>query len=87
MVTTSGKVVITIGIIVMFLGLAFASNPLVIMFMFFAGIVTIIQGARMKPLATSGTTTVPKTNSNSFTDSHYNTGLGLKKDPRNKGAI
>ena len=86
MVTTSGKVVITIGIIVMFLGLAFASNPLVIMFMFFAGIVTIIQGARMKPLATISTTTVPKTNS-SATDSHYNTGLGMKKDPRNKGAI
>lgn len=50
MVTTGGKVVITIGIIVMFIGLAFASNPLIIMFMFFAGIATIIQGAKMKPL-------------------------------------
>ena len=85
MVTTAGKIVITIGIIVMFLGLAFASNPLVIMFMFFAGIVTIIQGARMKPLASTIAASTMKDISDS--DSHYNTGLGIKKDPKNKGAI
>jgi len=85
MVTTGDKVVITIGIIVMFLGLVYASNPLVIMFMFFAGIVTIIQGARMKPLTS---TTAASTKRNiSDSGSHYNTGLGIKKDPKNKGAI
>jgi Na+-transporting methylmalonyl-CoA/oxaloacetate decarboxylase beta subunit len=85
LVTTGGKVVIIIGVIVMFLGLAFASNPLIIMFMFFAGIVTIIQGARMKPLASTTAGSTRRDISDS--GSHYNAGLGIKKDPKNKGAI
>jgi hypothetical protein len=50
------------------------------MFMFFAGIVTIIQGARMKPFAS---TTAASTRMDiSDSGSHYTTGLGIKKDPR-----
>jgi hypothetical protein len=55
------------------------------MFMFFAGIVTIIQGARMKPLAS--TTAASTKRDISYPGSHYNTGLGIRKDPKNKGAI
>ena len=55
------------------------------MFMFFAGIVTIIQGARMKPLASTTAGSTRRDISDS--GSHYNAGLGIKKDPKNKGAI
>jgi len=80
-ISTGGKVCIFIGFIVMLVGLFVTMNTLVGLFMIFAGIVTMIQGNNMK--ATESFRALPKCYSNS----HYNTGLGIKKDPNNKGAI
>lgn len=89
MTTTAGTIVITIGLVVMFAGF-FSMNPIIIMFMFFAGIVTIIQGAKMKPLAT--TTTLPKPGTIRETTKTYT--LTPRKDTkgplsnvRSKGAV
>jgi hypothetical protein len=92
MVTTSAKVVIVIGVIVMSLGLFFAMSSLVALFMVFAGIVTIIQGARMQPLAvTSGANTQATRDYYNNPNSHYSTDLSdtwkIKKDDKSKGAI
>lgn len=51
MVTTAGKVVIFVGFLVLMTGLFVTMSTLVGLFMILAGIVTMIQGANMKPLA------------------------------------
>lgn len=92
MVTTAGKVVIVIGLIVMLTGLFVTMSTIVGLFMIFAGIITIMQGARMQPLA--GPTPQRHRNPNYYNpNGHYvgNTGLDdtwkIKKDPNSKGAI
>lgn len=50
MVTTAGKIVIFVGFLVLMTGLFVTMSTLVGLFMILAGIVTMIQGANMKPL-------------------------------------
>ena len=83
MVTTAGKVIITIGVMVIFFAL-FA--PLYMsyevgLFLILAGILTIVQGARMKPIET-------RAPSKDTTGAHYKTGNTIiKKDPNSKGVM
>lgn len=82
MVTTAGKFVISIGLIVTLTGLFVSMSTLVGLFMIFAGIITMIQGANMKPIETRAPAKADTTGS------HYSTGLGtIKRDPNSKGIM
>jgi len=79
-VSTGGKVYMVIGFIVMFMGLFLSMSSLVAIFLILAGIVTMIQGYKMK----SGEQyrQLPQGN-----NSHYNTGLSSKRDTTSRGAV
>ena len=74
MTTTAGKAVMFVGFIVLLIGLFVSMSTLVGLFMILAGIVTIVQGAKMKPL--------PKPTAIKQPETKTYTNLGENKDTK-----
>lgn len=85
MVTTAGKIVIFVGFLVLMTGLFVTMSTLVGLFMILAGIVTMIQGANMKPV-TQPKAIQPETKTYSLNEPKKDT-KGALSNVKNKGAI